>query len=90
MCTGAEIGLLAASSAATAVAVDGSRDAKKNAKEAKAKSAQAEAERRNAESKATQDAYAKNAMARRALRQNSLFTGGGSGQGAGGRQTMGV
>ena len=46
-------------------------------------------ESEQAKDKATQNAYAKKAMARRALRENSLFTGGGS-SASGGRQTLGV
>ena len=85
MCTGAEL-LLAAGATATAASAYNAYDQKKELRE-EGKRARAESEQ--AKDKATQNAYAKKAMARRALRENSLFTGGGS-SASGGRQTLGV
>lgn len=86
MCTGLEIAALVG----TGASVKQGMDARKAGKAAEAQSRNAEAERKAAEAKATQDAYASTVFAKRAMRENSLFTGGGSMGGTGGQQTLGV
>jgi hypothetical protein len=63
---------------------------KKAARAIEAQAANAKAEREAATAKATQDAYAAAAFAKRSLRENSLFTGGGTLGASSGQQTLGV
>lgn len=87
MCTGLEVALIGAGTAAAVSTYDAAQDQKKEAKRARAEAANAKAEREAAAAKATQDAYATQQFQKRALRENSLFTGGGT---SGGQQTLGV
>jgi hypothetical protein len=83
MCTGLE--LLAA--AGTASSIKSANDQRKASKNAERQAANAETERKAEETKAQQNAYAQTQMSRKALRENSLFTGGGT---SAGQQTLGV
>lgn len=91
MCTGVEIALIGAGTAAAVSSYDAAQDQKKEAKRARADAMEAagkaEGERQAAAAKATQDAYATQQFQKRALRENSLFTGGGT---SGELQTLGV
>jgi hypothetical protein len=88
MCTGLEI-------LAGAALIGGGASAYQARQSAKAQRGairNAEAERRETEAKANQAANMKAAFAKRALRDNSLFTGGGTAGSAEapGQQTLGV
>lgn len=87
MCTGLELLAAAGATAATVSTVQQGSDARKQRKALTAQAEGAEAERKAAETQATQNAYAQTQFARKAMRENSLFTGGGT---SAGRQTLGV
>lgn len=91
MCTGLEVALIGAGTAAAVSTYDAAQDQKKEAKRARAEAANAKAEREAAAAKAQQDAYATQQFQKRALRENSLFTGGGAAANEPSmRQTLGV